>query len=234
MKKNKFLVSFFRFYFKRMLARNFYAIYSKGENEVIRKLSDNKDKPFLFILNHSNWWDGVLIPYLDLTFLKTNGYCLMEKKQIDKNQFFKKIGAIEILRESPFDAIRSLNSCVELLKNRKSILYIFPQGEIKENGFGKNNFRFERGYEYIIKKTGKVILINCLVNYKFIKEQRPEIFLNFFEIQDVDGDFTGDDFIAIEEEKFRTEQKIFEEKFDTNSLKDYREILSGRKSIDKR
>lgn len=234
MKKNKFLTFFFSKYFPQYLSKNFFAVYSKGHNEVKKILSQSNAIPKIFVLNHSNWWDGVLIPYLDLSFFQTNGYCLMEKKQLDKNKFFGKIGAIEIVRENSFQSIKSLKTCIEILKSQNTNLYIFPQGKIEENGTGENNFKFEKGIEYIIKNFEKIILINCLVNYKFVREQKPELFLNFFETIELNGIKLDKNFIQEVESKFRSRQKLFDEEYKTNSLKDYELILKGKKSKDKR
>ena len=158
----------------------------------------------------------------------------MEKKQIDKNKFFGKIGAIEIVRENSFQSIKSLKTCIELLKSQNTSLYIFPQGKIEENGTGENNFKFEKGIEYIIKNFEKIILINCLVNYKFVREQKPELFLNFFETVELNGIKLDKNFINEEESKFRNRQKLFDEEYKTNSLNNYELILKGKKSKDKR
>jgi len=233
--KSKILSFFFYKYFGYSIRRNFYKVNIKGLNELKETIqhSDYHNVPLVFCVNHSNWWDAAVVCWLT-DFLKLNAYCLMEEKQVREHRFFKRIGAIPIVREDPRQSIKTLNYASDLIRDSNKALWIFPQGEIISNE--RMPLIFYNGISYLIEKLKRVILINTHLEYRFTSEQRPEIFINFFDKNFFENtvNIKRKDFSACLEKKFEKEINIFKDLFLNKDLNDYVTILKGKISIDKR
>lgn len=233
--KSKILSFFFYKYFGYSIWRNFYKVNIKGLNELKETIqrSDYQNVPLVFCVNHSNWWDAALVCWLT-DYLKLNAYCLMEEKQVREHKFFKRIGAIPIIREDPRQSIKTLNYAADLIRDSNKALWIFPQGEIISNE--KLPLIFYNGVSYLIEKLKRVILISTHLEYRFTSEQRPEIYVNFFDktVFENTVNINRKDFSACLVKKFEKEINIFKDLFLSKDLNDYKTILKGKISIDKR
>jgi len=233
--KSKILSFLFYKYFGYSIRRNFFKVNIKGLNELKETIhhSDSHSIPLIFCVNHSNWWDAALVCWLT-DFLKLNAYCLMEKKQVVEHKFFKSIGAIPIIREDPRQSLKTLNYAADLIRDSNKALWIFPQGEIISNE--RLPLIFYNGVSYLIEKLKQVVLISTHVEYRFTSEQRPEIFINFFDKTVFENIkfINRKDFTACLEKKFEGEILEFRDLFLNSELNDYQTILKGKISIDKR
>jgi 1-acyl-sn-glycerol-3-phosphate acyltransferase len=230
--KSRLFVSFFTFYFKRSLRRNFSKVFVKNLNRtrsVISKAAE-RNSPFVICANHSSWWDAAVILYLTYDVLRTDSYCIMEKKQFDLYPYFGKVGAIPVIREDARGAMQMLKETSEFLNRTGKSLWIFPQGEIIPNG--KRPFHFYPGISYLLKNLNDAPLICSYLDYRFGKEQFPEVYIDFFEASDlakpqVDARrFTND--LA---DKFGRQAEKFDLCFSNNDLNGFEILLKGRSSI---
>jgi len=232
-KVNRFIIFFFRNYFRLLFRKYFFRINLKGW-EILEKnieLSKNSNVPLVFIFNHSNWWDAAFVVHFSYNFIKMNGYCLMEYKQMRNFRFFNKIGAIPIIRENARYSLRNLNFITESIKDKSKIAVVFPQAELVHNS--KKPYKFYSGFENIIKKLGDSILICGYLDYRFTNEQRPELFINIFESYIFSGVFylNKNEFIKSIERKYELINLEFEKDYINGNLNSYQVILQGRKSI---
>ena len=235
-RKSKFLISFFRYYFRNSLSRNFSNIHIKGLSEVLSALeiSRKNNRPLIYCANHSSWWDVPVIIYLTYDLLNSDSYCLMEKKQFDVHPYFRGIGAVPIVREDPKDAVRVLSACTDYLNDTGKSLWIFPQGEIIPNG--RRPVHFYSGVSHLLEKLRDPILVCTYLDFRFSGNQFPEIYADFFHINfEVDptkesrSRFTGQ--LA---EMYEKQIDAFECSFADGTLKDYDVYLKGRKSVNDR
>jgi len=163
-KTEKLLKGFLHYQFRK----HFYRIYL--DDQLIHKI----DGPKIYTINHSNWWDGLLIFYLNQKIFRNDSYAMMSKKGIQDFPFFSKIGAFAVDPDSPKDLIRSLQFSQSLLSEGKSV-WIFPQGA--EEHLEKRPFTYMNGPAYLLQKNEDVQLIPIAAYYTFRHDQRPELFI---------------------------------------------------------
>jgi chlorobactene lauroyltransferase len=139
----------------------------------------NPELPTLIYCNHSTWWDG-LIAYQLCRKVKLDNFIMMEEKQLKNLQLFRKLGAFSVVRESPREALKSINYAVKLLReeNNRSV-WIFPQGEIQPSNI--KPLVFYNGLSGIIKKLKTCQVICVVMRFEFLGKYKPDIFLKIDE-----------------------------------------------------
>lgn len=234
-KKNRFLIFFFRKYFKYSFKRNFFRINLKGKKLLESAISKSKSSeiPVILILNHPNWWDAAFVTHFSYNYMKMDGYCFMEYKQMKDFKFFNRIGAVPIIREDAEYSVKSLNFVVDSIKNKSRLAVIFPQAELTHNS--KKPYKFFPGFYYLMKKAGKGIIICGFLDYRFTTEQRPELFVNIFKSYEFNSDGLPEKSSYIEtlENDYELTYDEFEKDFASGDLPEYEIILQGKKSADK-
>jgi len=218
----------FSVYNKHILKKHFHRILLKGTDNINGR---DKNIPSIMFGNHSNWWDGFLAFYLSYDLWKTDIYLMMDLKQMKKYKFFKWLGAFSVNRESARESYESVKYASELVKDRKTMLWIFPQGEMLPNDI--RPLRFQNGLSKLLEMTGKVNLFPVAFNYEFILEQRPEVFINVSESITVDEN-------SAKQEKTEYLNKVLTALLDgqknnivNGNLEGYREVLRGKSSRNK-
>ena len=77
--------------------------------------------------------------------------------------------------------MKALQYSVDVLGDLRNVLCIFPQGIIRPPHF--RPFKFQTGLTYIaqraVKKYGKVNLIPVSIDYCFLRDNRPEVIVDF-------------------------------------------------------
>ncbi|MDZ5711927.1 lysophospholipid acyltransferase family protein [Jeotgalibacillus haloalkalitolerans] len=154
-------------YLTWQLKKHFYRVYIHNQHQ-------SSDKARLYIMNHSSWWDGLIVFYLNRYLLHEDAYAMMSRDGIEKFTFFSKIGAFPVDPESPKSLIRSLQFADQLLKDQKSV-WIFPQG--KEEHLDKRPLSFMNGPAYLAEKNPDAEIIPVSACYTFRHDQRPELFI---------------------------------------------------------
>ncbi|KMU98291.1 hypothetical protein ACS72_16070, partial [Acinetobacter sp. VT 511] len=86
-------------------------------------------RPVIYFMNHSSWWDGLLLYHAARQTSRGDHYVMMEEQQLQQYAFFRKLGAYSINKESASGIRTSLQYTSELLDSGKRV-WIFPQGEI--------------------------------------------------------------------------------------------------------
>lgn len=166
----------FAIYNRNLLKRKFHSLQISGL-DVLRKKEANI--PLIIYVNHSNWWDGLVVFQIS-NALKMDSFIMMEERQLKKLNIFRKLGAFSVVRENPFEAVKSINYAVQLLKEKPArALWIFPQGEILNNDI--RPITFYKGILKIIEKVGKCLIVPIALRYEFLGEYKPEIFINIGE-----------------------------------------------------
>ncbi|HEY0426527.1 MAG TPA: lysophospholipid acyltransferase family protein [Pyrinomonadaceae bacterium] len=177
-KKSAWFESIFAIYNRNLLKRRFNSLQISGL-DVLRKKSP--DIPAIIYTNHSSWWDG-LVAFQISYQVKADSFVMMEEKHLKKMLLFRKLGAFSVVREKPFEAAKSIDYAVNLLKEKpKRVLWIFPQGEILPNDL--RPLMFYKGISKIIAKSGKCLLIPAVFRYEFLGEYKPEIFIRIGETE---------------------------------------------------
>jgi 1-acyl-sn-glycerol-3-phosphate acyltransferase len=227
-KKNNIFQRLFAIYTNHLLRKTFNGIYIKGEENFLNR---NKNIPTVVFLNHSSWWDALIPFYLSYSVWNADGYAFMDIKQLQKYKFFRRIGVFSVDRESGRESMKSIGYALELLKNKDTVLWIFPQGELLH--WNVRPVAFEHGLSYMLSKSGKVNLIPAALNYEFLMEQRPEIFISVSEPVVTDNEIPRrkmSEHLGGIMEKMLDEQKSLIVSGNTGS---YRTLMKGKKSKNK-
>ncbi len=170
-KHNFFIYNFFRNYAVRKTNRCFEAVNIIGEYE-------KKEKPLLIVANHISWWDGFWIMYLNRTFFKKKFHFMMLEEQLKKYRFFNYSGGFSVNKKSK-TIIETLQYTTDLLKDKKNMVLIFPQGEIKS--IYETNIKFEKGLDWIIKKTDNIQIIQVANFVDYFSKPKPSLYIYFEE-----------------------------------------------------
>ncbi len=169
----------FRIYIHRLIRKYFNAIYRQGEIPVIEE-----NKPLLLLPNHSTWWDGFLIYWINETFFRRPLYLMMLEEQLRKYPFFSRIGAYSINPGRIKDVKESLDYTIDILEREEipsPLVCIYPQGELKTACV--RPLGIKTGYNWIIQNSRQDIQVLPLaIRMEFTDQQRPEIFFRFDEI----------------------------------------------------
>ncbi len=175
-KTSPFWLGVANFFFYRMLESRFYAFRYKGaENFHNRDL----ESPVIMYAPHSNWWDGI-VGYTICNRIFNKEIRIMVE-ELNRFPLLRRAGAFNVNKKSPQASMNAIKYASDILKDSNNILYIFPQGIIKPPNF--RPIEFQSGLAYIaskaVKKYGKVTLMPIAVNYMFLRDNRPEVLIEF-------------------------------------------------------
>ncbi len=168
--------------FYSMLKNRFYSLMYKGLENFEKR---DKNLATIFYAPHSNWWDG-LIGYVTIHFLlRKTGKFRMRLMIEEMNRFplFQYVGCFPINKKSPQSAMQSLSYAANTLKDNDIAFWLFPQGIIRPPHYRPEIFQSGLAYmaKNAAKKFGGVNLIPVAVNYTFLRQDRPEVLLEFGE-----------------------------------------------------
>ncbi|NLP49427.1 lysophospholipid acyltransferase family protein [Bacillus sp. RO1] len=171
-KKSKVFDYFFHQFNKRFLRFHFKEVYYAREEQV-----NLPHSPALFIVNHSTWWDALVVFHLNQIIIKQESYVMMHEKGIREFPFFRKIGAFSVNRDNPKDIVRSMKYAKERLNDGKT-LWLFPQGD--ERHLEIRPLGFLPGAMHITKNTD-IPIVPVSLYYTFTGERKPEVYIKLDE-----------------------------------------------------
>lgn len=132
----------------------------------------------LFIVNHSTWWDPLMIFLVNKKVMQSDAYAMMHEKGIKQHPIFRRIGAFSVNRDSPKDIIHSLQYAVDKLQQDKTV-WIFPQGD--EQPLEKRPLEFQSGVSYITEKTPQIKVVPVSLYYAFEETRKPNVYISIGE-----------------------------------------------------
>lgn len=163
---------FFKGYSLWKIKKNFHKVIIKG------RITD-KDQSVLIIANHLSWWDGFWIMYLNLKIFHRRFHFMMLEEQLKTRLFLSKSGGFSIKRGAR-SVVETLNYTIQLLEDKKNLVFMFPQGEIQS--LQTRKFRFEKGVEHIISRSKGKTQIVFLINLpEYYSNPKPTLFMHLYE-----------------------------------------------------
>ena len=166
-------------FFYGMLEDRFYAFRYKGIENYNKR---DENAPMILFAPHSNWWDGIVGYNICNRLLKKEIRLMVE--ELNRFPLLRRGGAFNVNKKSPQASMQALRYSVDILGDTNNILYIFPQGIIKPPNF--RPIELQTGLTYIAEKAakryGKVQLIPVAVNYMFLRDNRPEVLVEFGDL----------------------------------------------------
>ncbi|TWI57952.1 lysophospholipid acyltransferase family protein [Halalkalibacter nanhaiisediminis] len=222
--KSKTFRKLFHLYNKYwLLRRSFYSVNIRGS-------FPKTNQPMLVLVNHSNWWDGLVSYYVTEKVCHHDSYAMMGEEGMKKFPFFRKIGAFSVRKDQPRSILTSLNYAATLLEHKKAV-WIFPQGE--ERHLEERPLFFQQGVAYLLEKKPETIVVPVTYYYTFTHHQRPELYI----------DIGSAVLPATTNRMSRKQQTSYLEQIVTNQLdqqknaiiqnklNEYRPLLNGTKSV---
>lgn len=173
-------------YFYGMLENRFHAFRYKGAEKFY--LQKKIDTPIIMFAPHSNWWDGIVGYNICNRIYKKEIRLMVE--ELNRFPLIRRGGAFSVNKKSPQASMQALKYAVDAIGDMNNILYIFPQGIIKTPNY--RPIVFQTGMTYIAekaaKKYGEVALMPVAVNYFFLRDNRPEVMVEFGDVIHLNGD----------------------------------------------
>ena len=182
-KTSKFWLCVANYFFYNMLENRFVAFRHKGAENYYKK---DPNTPVIMFAPHSNWWDGIVGYHITNRIFKKEIRLMVE--ELNRFPLLRRSGAFSVNKKSPQASMDALKYSIEQVGNPNAILYLFPQGIIKPPNF--RPIELQTGLAYIadkaVKKYGKVALLPIAVNYMFLRDNRPEVLVEFGELIEYD------------------------------------------------
>ncbi len=173
-------------YFYGMLEKRFHGFYYKGAEKF--HIQKDPSTPVILFAPHSNWWDGIVGYNICNRIFKKEIRLMVE--ELNRFPLIRRAGAFSVNKKSPQASMDALRYAVEAIEDTNNILYIFPQGII--NPPNHRPLDLQTGMTYIAekaaKKYGKVALMPVAVNYFFLRDNRPEVLVEFGDIIHLEND----------------------------------------------
>ncbi len=177
-KTNRFWLTIASLFFFNMLQNRFYAFRYKGAENYAQR---DPKAPTILFAPHCNWWDGIV--FYNITHRICHKEIRIMVEELNRFPLLRRAGAYSVNKKSAQSAMKALQYSVDLLKDLRNILCIFPQGIIRPPHF--RPIKFQTGLSYIaqsaVKKYGKVNLIPISIDYCFLRDNRPEVIVDFGE-----------------------------------------------------
>lgn len=175
-KTSKFWLTVASLFFYNMLQNRFYAFRYKGEENYYE---GEQDVPTILFAPHCNWWDGTVL--YNVTHRLFHKEIRLMVEELNRFPILRHAGAYSVNKKSPQSAMTALKYSVDVVGDLRNILCIFPQGIIRPPHF--RPFEFQTGLAYIaqnaVKKYGRVNLIPVSIDYCFLRDNRPEVLVEF-------------------------------------------------------
>lgn len=175
-KTSKFWLWVASMFFFNMLQNRFFAFRYRGAENYF---DSDKNVPTILFAPHSNWWDGIVL--YNITHRIFHKEIRLMVEELNRFPLLRRGGAYSVNKKSPQSAMKALQYSVDVVGDLRNMLCIFPQGIIRPPHF--RPFEFQTGLAYIaenaVKRYGKVNLIPMAVDYCFLRDNRPEVIVEF-------------------------------------------------------
>lgn len=127
---------------------------------IVHTGCDN-DLPVLLIANHFCWWDGFIQYRLNRETFRRKLHVMMLEEQLRKFRILNQCGVFSIHRQSR-QMLESLQYTTTLLRDKKNMVLLFPQGEIQS--LYSAPFRFGSGLDYLLNHLENEIQLVFNIN----------------------------------------------------------------------
>lgn len=140
-----------------MLKRHFHEVSLRGELEQAPA-----DRPLLIIMNHSSWWDGLLVYHMIRSESQRQHYMMMDERQMKRYAFFRRIGAFSVNKENLWETAASLRYAADLMRSGGAV-WLFPQGDIFH--LESRPLQFQTGAGYLLERCRDAAVLPVSLYY---------------------------------------------------------------------
>lgn len=172
--RRPWLARYLTVHISRRLRRSFAALHLHGA-EALRRAA--REHPLLIVVNHTSWWDGLVLVYLTRRVLELDGYALMDAANLRALPFFGALGAFGLDLQSPQDVAAGLRYAAGLLDRPGRVVWVFPQG--REQPSGTRPLGFRRGAARIAQLAPESRVVPMALRYELGPVERPLLYVSF-------------------------------------------------------
>ncbi|MEZ4301680.1 MAG: lysophospholipid acyltransferase family protein [Polyangiaceae bacterium] len=132
--------------------------------------------PVLVVSNHTSWWDPLVILHASTHLLGTDGYAMMDAKNLRRLPFFGLVGAFGVDLDRPSDGAQVIRFAAKLLDRPGKLVWIFPQGAERPI---TEALSFREGAAHVARVARRAVTVPAAIRYEFAGEERPSLYLSF-------------------------------------------------------
>lgn len=167
------------------------------------------EAPALLVANHTAWWDPLVALHVSQHLLGTDGYAMMDAKNLRRLPFFAFVGAFGVDLDRPADGAAVIKYTARLLDRPGRVAWIFPQG--RERPITARPLGFRPGSAEIARVARKARAVPVGLRYEFGAEEKPTLYLSLGEPLPIERDVAkalGAHEAAVEAELARIERAV--------------------------
>ncbi|GLC28355.1 lysophospholipid acyltransferase family protein [Roseisolibacter agri] len=169
-RKSPLLLPLYARYGRRLLRRAFARVWVGGA-----PWPDAGAGPVIGFLNHSAWWDPIVLLFLSHDVFRCDGFGLMQGEQLRRFPFFRQIGCFGATGDGIDDARAVVAHASALLRDAPGrTLWIFPQGALLP---ARVPLAFRSGLARLQHAVPEAVVVPVALRYELRAEQRPELFV---------------------------------------------------------
>lgn len=164
-------------YAKWLLRGHFDAVRVQGMEHLGAALAQG---PVIVVANHTAWWDAIVLMWLSNYPLArvgpSDGYALMDAKNLRKLGFFRYLGVFGVDLTDPDDRAAVVPYAASLLTAPGRSVWLFPQGA--ERPITERPLGFHPGAARLAQATGAPV-VAMAIRYEHGRQPRPTCYLDF-------------------------------------------------------
>lgn len=220
----------FTWYCRGYLRRHFHALRLSRAGEV----SLSQDGPLVLYSNHASWWDPLLALVLkDALFPERPAYAPIDAGMLARYRVFRKLGFFGIDSDPRRGAVQFLRAAETILRDRRSLLLLTPQGRFAD--VRERPVRFRAGVGHLAARVPGAVFVPVAVEYVHWEERLPEILVRFGEPVRPDlrkpACFDPEGWLRLLEEKLILAQDSLAIESQRRCPADFHVLLRGRAGI---
>lgn len=141
--------------------------------------------PVLAVVNHSSWWDPLVVLWLSELELGADGYAMMDAKNLRRLPFFTRVGAFGVDLDDALDGARAVRHAAKRLGRAGRVVWIFPEGE-ERSPYAPLVLRPGAAGVGRVAREARVLPVG--LRYVFGARERPDLWISFGETHETRSD----------------------------------------------
>ena len=133
--------------------------------------------PVLYLVNHSSWWDAILVFLLSRPGAQVPQLAMMGETGMRRYPFFNRLGAFSVPDAKNLADLRAMIRYLEAQGGRGGQIWIFPQGAIAPADV--RPLGLARGVALVAARLVPCRVVPVSIRFAFGEAQRPEIWVSF-------------------------------------------------------
>lgn len=131
-----------------------------------------RDEPTLYLINHSAWWDGLILFYFVQSQSDKQHAVMMDEEGLRRYPFFQKLGAFSVNKNKPRDLVQTFRYMTDLF-NQLHPIWVFPQGKVEHQDTVP--YVFQKGVGRMMTLVDNIHVVPVTLHYAFLEEQKPVV-----------------------------------------------------------